>query len=200
MVPAVMWKGHDKLLILIFVPLNALIRDLLNRFSEAGIQAAIWDSHQPEPTTPVVLANYSALKADRMQAWVKQQIQIKRLWLIGVDEMDYKYDAEEYRPELAKLAQLYTYGVPMVLLTATCPPSITTPILTSLGIDRTRVREIRARTTRPNIFYEVVKVEKNRSASAEEVTMEMIKERMKLMTGTGLGMLYRNDIKKLEKL
>lgn len=200
MIPALLWKSSGKKMV-VLTPLNPLVEDLAHRFENAGLQTDIWkNASPPRGNSTVIVANFAQL-GGHLKNFILEEAAARRLALIAIDECHYAEMEVDWRPELTKLGQMWTFGVPLALLTATLPPTKTRAVLEAFGLSETNTVEIRGRTGRPNIRYAAEKIEKVERHNAEDSLYRYIKRQMKVEMAHGeLGIVYINDTKKLDTL
>ena len=83
-----------------------------------------------------------------------------------------------FHKQMQQLGKLVAAETQMVLLTATLPPSEEDELFRRMHFERDQVKMFRARTTRTNVAYRVVQVDKAlRREEAEEVVVRMVRRK-----------------------
>ena len=151
---------HVEKVVVVVVPLVALQKDLVRRCSEAGIQAALWNSRDIAGAR-VIIASAEHISSQDYQAYIKEQHALQRLHAIFIDEAHLILLWKKFREAFTLL---YRYvrpkplDVPVFGLTATAPPTIEGKIAEACGMSDWNV--IRMSTSRSNIRYAVIDVKK----------------------------------------
>lgn len=141
-------------LVCVFVPLRALILDLLSRAGEHRVTAAEWTGSDPPYAGLVFISPETAERSTDFFSWLSQACADRRLSTIIFDEAHLFLYWQTFRPAFARVLQYRREGVPTALFTATCPPQITPLLLQHFGLG-TEALVIRASTRRANISYKV---------------------------------------------
>lgn len=151
---ALMSRKHGRCTV-VMVPLVGLIKQHMASASAAGLMPVTWTDASTIPGD-IVFAIFEASAKPEFIEWLYKLAQTQGLSQLLIDEIHYALYNIGFRPLMKQLATLQMFGVPIVGLTASLPPS-DMPLLTTLcGIhDPT---EIRAYTGRPRLRYTVQKV------------------------------------------
>jgi superfamily II DNA helicase RecQ len=187
---------------IVVVPFTALMDDLVDRARKSGMDCIRWKSgsreegeqHRPAAKMVVVSADVASTQqfieyADGLRAQ-------GRLDRIFVDECHTIIMDVGYRRDLEALKGLHRYDCPVVLLTATLPPAMERWFRQCMLV--TDASMIRARTTKRNIRYKVVRVEQ-RSKVQDEVVRVVLKMTA-TMQGDQKGVVYCRSKAGCEKL
>ncbi|KAG8898158.1 hypothetical protein FRB99_007633, partial [Tulasnella sp. 403] len=141
----------------VVVPLVSLLEDLKLRCIQAGIHVEVWSSQPSTSKNPaVMLTTYDTALSPTFDKYLRLLAANNSLTRVVVDEAHYPLTNLDFRPVLQGIAQVATYSVPIVMLTGTLPPSAQPALLNLMGLNS--VYEVRARTSRPNIRYQVFSV------------------------------------------
>jgi superfamily II DNA or RNA helicase len=151
MLPA--WAEQDGLTVVV-LPLVALREDMQRRCDELGIRCAAWDWRRPPEDATIVLVTPESAVTASFGAFLSRAQVTKRLDRIVIDECHVVLDAG-FRPALQRLDELTGVGVPMLLLTATLPPTVEGRLREAMGWE-SDPRLIRRPTVRRNLRYSVV--------------------------------------------
>ena len=145
---------------IIFSNFNILTSQLPGLFISKGINAVAWsqDLLADESCPRVVIAPIETLSRDSMRRFIQSLSRIGRLARFVIDEAHTAITALTYRPVFRSLATLrsatQTDTVPLILLTATCPPAWTPALLQYTGC-RSGTRVYRELSDRPNLQFSI---------------------------------------------
>jgi superfamily II DNA helicase RecQ len=129
---------------------NALAKDYVKRLELADIDQVVWDHGQTRWAPIIVVsAGHSVSTGFLTYASMVQ----KRLRRVIIDECHLAFTASDYRRKLSYLHHLLVLGKPMVLLTATLPPTRVHELMEAMEIQNPII--IRRSTVPPNIRYMV---------------------------------------------
>jgi len=192
--PTMMEPGMTTVVI---VPLIAVTNDLRNRCVKAKISCANWDpdDRSRERCDLLFVAVEQAVKPaflNHLQIIHGMGI-LKR---IVMDEAHVSLTHRDFRPDMEKLViVMRTVPVPVLLLTATMPPSMEQDLRIALACSVWDV--IRAETTRPEIGYEIVEVNEEEDNLDVEMAFRIKKEmrewsrdRNGVLNGNERGIVY----------
>lgn len=174
--PIIMELGMTTVMI---VPLIAVTDDLRYRCVKAKISCANWDPHSryDEQCDLLFVAVEQAVESaflNHLQIIHGMGI-LKR---IVMDEAHVSLTHRDFRLDMEKLViVMRTVPVPVLLLTATMPPSMEQDLRIALACSVWDV--IRAETTRPKIGYEVVEVNEEEDNLDVEIAFRIKKEMRK---------------------
>jgi len=176
----------------VIVPLIAVMQDLRNRCVKARISCANWDPHSRyhERCNLLFVAVEHAVQEsfqDHLQVMHGMRI-LKR---IVMDEAHLALTHRDFRPDMEKLIlTLRATPAQVVLLTATCPPSLQPELRYALACAVWEV--IRAETMRPEIGYEVVEVDEEENTLDAEIALR-VKAEMRKWSRDAVGNLNGNE-------
>jgi superfamily II DNA helicase RecQ len=138
----------------VVVPYRALIKNLVERMQECGMDCMEWRHGENSPAAVVVVSadvagdvtsdgNFISYAGMLMGKGLLRRVVINECYLI--------FTLSDWRPKLAKLKNLRLLPCPILLLTATLPPVREAELAESMLIQCATY--IRAGTVRPNIRY-----------------------------------------------
>lgn len=162
-----------RLVFVVIVPVVALQADILQRCLCAGIHAVTW-AHREAAGAQIVLVSAEHVIQNEYMVFVKSKHCTGRLGAIYVDEAHLMVQWVSFRPCLQEVqAHIRPQGVdvPIIALTATCPPDLTDKVCTSCGMDRERRKTIRACTSRANISYSVELIDEEKGEFLRALTL-----------------------------
>jgi superfamily II DNA helicase RecQ len=114
----------------------------------------------------VILATIDYATHEQFKAYVRVLVQKKLLARIVIDEAHLILTHADFRPVMNVLQWLASIPVPIVIMTATLPPTLEKSLLNKIGITTARV--VRAPTSRPNISFRVIHAEHKLEDSVKE--------------------------------
>jgi superfamily II DNA helicase RecQ len=148
-------------LTIVVVPLLSLRQDLLRRCELAGLQVAAWDGRSPADAASIVFITPEAVEEDAFQTFMNRMRVTGRLARIVIDECHTVLDgSSKFRAPLQRLGRLAAMRTQMVLLTATLPPTEEQRLWRKMHFAAESVKLIRAPTTRRNIRYAIIDMDK----------------------------------------
>jgi superfamily II DNA helicase RecQ len=151
MLPA--WAEQDGLTVVV-VPLVALREDMQRRCNDLNIKCAAWDWRRPPEDATIVLVTPESAVTTSFEAFLGRAQVTKRLDRIVIDECHVVLETR-FRPALQKLDEMTGAGVPMLLLTATLPPTMQGRLWEAMGW-QSDPKLFRQSTVRRNLRYSVV--------------------------------------------
>ena len=159
MLPATLPDANTTVVV---VPFVALMEDLLQKCQDAGIDCIEWREDRPGKASIVLVAAETAAQKTFLD-YACNLHRLGQLDRIFVDECHLILTAAEYRELLPRLEQLRLLPCPLVMLTATLPPSMEEAFDQAMalrgecpgGESPTFPTYIRAPTHRPNFAYAV---------------------------------------------
>ncbi|KAJ9093375.1 hypothetical protein QFC21_006405 [Naganishia friedmannii] len=141
---------------IIMVPLNALMDDLAARLRlqfriPVSVPGGLYPLRLDSVKAGIVLLSYDrGLTSGAMGEIARCKSRIARIvW----EEAHLVITAGNYRAVMHDVNKLTDYGIPVTLVTATCPPIMLQPMLKRYGLDM--CVEVRDNTTRWNVMYMV---------------------------------------------
>ena len=194
-------ESASKMTTVVFAPLTTLLDDIEKRCMETRLTCAVWRSGVPMSQFDVVLASFESASQKGFQEWLTFRASEKKdIGRIVVDECDYLLENMDFRPSMAALMTLVTQAVPLILITATLPPSSKARLLQLYNLSN--IRTIRAPTHRPNLSYQFRPLSaRGGSKNGQfEALLQGIQTAMKQHHGVGLGMIFCRKKEDLEKL
>src|SRR6187402_3553284 len=157
MLPASSVSGGTTIVI---VPLCALQDNLQERCEKAQISSAIWSSQRPHDSASIVFVTPESAVTKTFAGFMNRLQEMHRLDRIVWDESHTVLDGSpSFRRKLRELGKLALRGVQVVYLTATLPPRDEEEFYRLTHIRKDQVYQFRGCTTRPNVAYQVKKVD-----------------------------------------
>ena len=160
---------------IVVAPFVALAEDIANRCGAAGIPCIQWRPG-PKYTAPVVIVSAEAAVTGRFMSYAAGLCEDGKLDRIVIDECHLTVTAAGYRACLARLKEL-AIPVPLILLTATMPPTMEKRLEEAMVISGARY--IRASTHRWNFAYSVKKCSTNEIEDQACWMVKSAEQRMK---------------------
>jgi superfamily II DNA or RNA helicase len=158
MLPAYSSRGGTTVVI---VPLLALATDMARRCSTVGLTSHVWQGSPGSPDPSIELVTPEAATTAAFRSYTRRLQYQYQLDRVVVDECHMLlHGSIEFRPCMAEVGTLLQeYGVQRVFLTATLPPKDVDEFKRNAQLSGwVAACEIRSRTTRPNIAYEVQRI------------------------------------------
>lgn len=149
----------------VFAPFNALLDQHKTKAEALGITTQRFTTIDT-PLADLIFVSFEKTANPSFWDWLKKNCGpvspggLYRLVRFIIDEAHYLVDTnnQDFRPKITHMSRLSSYGVPVVCLTATLPPSHVRDL--SLRLDLHQPREVRAYTGRLNIRYSARKIPK----------------------------------------
>lgn len=166
------------------IPLIAMQEQLLLRCRKLDMSVGIWDWQmglQDIPDNLIVVLETTL--SDTFKGYITNLHHLQRLARIVVDEAHLILAHSHFRPVMNRLTWVGTVGVPVIVQSATIPPSILSHLFAKLGVSV--YRTCREPTPRPNIRYTVVTV--------PNAQVEVIRLWQKALSGTGKTLIFCSD-------
>lgn len=139
---------------IVITPLVAMQHDILEKCRQMRISASVFGAHHNESDRVVVVMPES-LGGTRFKDFVHRRRATGQLERIVLDECHYAIGPDhEYRSSLLELRYLGAFGTPLLLLSATVPPTQEQALYKTLGLEGP-VDMVRESTTRTNVAYQV---------------------------------------------
>lgn len=139
-------------------PLRALVDDQARVCSKYRIQCAKWEGRGDgvvAGTYGLVMGTYDVCENTNFIEYVQRMAKQGRIGRIVIDEAHYPHQNVGFRANMAQLTDVTRMGLPVVMLTATLPPVEVDQMCKFLHIPRDHIVEVRARTSRTNMYYDV---------------------------------------------
>jgi superfamily II DNA or RNA helicase len=137
---------------ILVAPFTALLKDYVKRLKLSSIDHVVWD-HGETRWAPLVIVSADHSVCSDFTTYAFMLGNRKLLRRVVLDECHLTFTASDYRQKLSHLHHLRVLGVPMVLLTATLPPTRVYELVDAMSIQNPII--IRRSTVRPNIRYMV---------------------------------------------
>lgn len=173
------------------IPLVAMQEQLILRCTQLRMSVAIWhikmDLQQAPDNLIIVL---ETTVSDNFKFYIKGLFASRRLARIVVDEAHLILGHSHFRPVMNSLAWVGTVGVPVIVQSATIPPSILPHLFVKLGV--TMYHICRQPTPRPNIRYTVVIV--------PNALTEVTRRWNEALLGTGRTLIFCTDTTTVTRL
>ena len=157
------------------VPLIALRQDLHRRCRASGIVCREWNRRSPPDDARVVLVTPESSRSEDFIRFINRLRGQERLDRIVIDECHAVLNEQRgFRPRLQELGELNKAQVPMVMLTATLPPTEEDRFMKRMWLTPSDVRVFRAVTTRRNIQYQTYRIPGRTSGDQEADLLRFI--------------------------
>lgn len=171
MLPVWAEQGGSTVVVILLI---ALWGDIMRRCRSLGISCAAWEGRRPPNAAAVVLVTPESAVGEEFATFLNRLRATRQLDRIIIDEchivLNQRYT---FRKQMQQLGRLVGAGSQMVMLTATLPPSEEDKLFHRMHFDREQVNMFRARTTRTNIAYNVIRTAK--ALKKEEVKAIILK-------------------------
>jgi len=172
---------RDKMTVVI-VPFVGLLMEMKSRFGRLNLVVDEWTTERMEMDQHpnVILVSVEDAVTDGFKRYLREIYNLGRLSRIIIDEAHVVVTQRTFRPHLRRLiCTVRSVEVPVILLTATCPPSMEEELRVSLGCVSWTV--FRRSTNRPNLEYKVMTVSGERQSEVmDSMICEMIEKAMNL--------------------
>ena len=172
-------------MVVVIVPFISLLDDIHRRADLAGIQCRLWStgmSRLPD-STQLLLVSADMASSAGFLAYAKILTNGGEIRLLVFDECHTVLTDAAFRGRLAELQTIRQLNAPLLLLTATLPPSMEGNLNKAFALQSAPI--LRFPTQRPSIHYSVVKVEQQHIHSRAMETINKIE----LAAGTK-GIIY----------
>jgi superfamily II DNA helicase RecQ len=170
---------RDKTTVVI-VPFVGLLTEMKSRFGRLNLIVEEWTRERMDTDQHPNLIMVSAEEAvtDEFKRYLTEVSNLGRLSRIIIDEAHVIITQRNFRPWLGRLVcTVRAVRVPVIMLTATCPPSMEEDLRRSLACMSWTV--FRRSINRPNLEYKVVKVSGKRQMEVMDWTIcDMINKAM----------------------
>ena len=213
MLPASIAPGGTTIVV---TPLVSLQGNMQERCEKARISSVQWKSQRPHDSASIVFVTPESAMTKGFAEFIIRLQEMHQLDRIVIDECHTILDGTpKFRPKLRQLGELGLKGVQMVYLTATLPPRDEDEFYQLTHISRERVRQVRGRTTRPNVQYQVQTVEigaekedvlgwgpeqRGFDPAIQDEVMQVIEEKLKQYPAPAKIIVYCSVKKGAEKL
>lgn len=143
---------HDMVTILV-LPLNSLIMDHERRLKDMNVPYQTYESHKDLNTSQnLVLVSADKSLTSHWRSTLADLARRKAIARIVVDEAHIPLVSKSYRKSLSFIYDVRSEPVPLVLLSATLPPTFTRPLATTYQLLSTTLT-VRQGTNRPELRY-----------------------------------------------
>ncbi|KAI4192534.1 MAG: hypothetical protein LQ350_008631, partial [Teloschistes chrysophthalmus] len=185
----------------VVVPLIALRQDLHRRCEEVGIHCREWNRRSPPDDARIVLVTPESARSDDFIRFMNRIRGQERLDRIVIDECHVVLNEQhDFRPRLRELGELNRAQVPMVMLTATLPPTDEDEFLKRMWLRRGDLRIFRATTTRKNIQYRTYRLRGRTSEQQESDLLRTIREAQGQLSGSEKLVIYSSRVEDCKAL
>ena len=164
------FRCSGRFLTVVIVPIIALSRDIMRRCDEVGIRAALWSSSQLKDLEfiDLIAVSVEQVETHLFAKTIGEQANQGTLARIIMEECQTTGRWDDFRPSYSALkGNIRPGGIPVqvVLASATVPPHQTIELAEKHGVYH--FQEIRLRTERKNLSYQVQHVSCTRFQSVE---------------------------------
>jgi superfamily II DNA helicase RecQ len=198
MLPAWAEQGGTTVVV---IPLIALRGDMMRRCKLLGILCAAWEGRRPPDAAAIVLVTPESAVGEEFATFLNRLRATRQLDRIVIDECHVVLNRRYmFRKQMQQLGKLVAAETQIVMLTAMLPPGKEEELFRRMHLDREQVKVFRARTTRTNVAYRVVQVDKAlKREEVEEVVVKMARRKIRQYK-TGKIVIYGNSVAKVKKL
>lgn len=184
---------------IVISPLISLTEDQKQRCTVAGIRACIWKSARTVQTAQLVLVTPESAAGNSFRRYVNSLVAQQLLDRIVVDECHVLLESTgDWRPDYLRLKQLVGAGTQMVYTTATLPPSKQQLFFTKAGLVEREVTVVRDVTTRANLAYSIVRVD--RGGSVRGSVQELVTSALTRLSPGRKVVIYGSSIDECKDL
>ncbi|KAI7870892.1 P-loop containing nucleoside triphosphate hydrolase protein [Mucor mucedo] len=153
LLPSFMEAGKN-LTTVVVMPLVVLTADMMKRCREVGLKFDTWRGGETLTAISILFVAVEHCCSTELQGFLARLHSLKRLARIVIDECHLCLTWSDFRPAMLDTFLFRKLPVPLVLLSATVPPSWEKTIESLYQIDFQVIRS--SSTIRPNIAYSVV--------------------------------------------
>ncbi|KAL8798594.1 MAG: hypothetical protein Q9200_007740 [Gallowayella weberi] len=197
MLPAFCGSGG----VTVVVPLIALRQDLHRRCQEVGINCREWNRRSPPDDVQIVLVTPESARSDEFIRYMNRIRGQERLDRIVIDECHVVLNEQhDFRPRLQELGELNKAQVPIVMLTATLPPTEEERFMQRMWLRSSEVQMFRATTTRKNIQYHTYRIQGRISGQQESDLLRVIRHAQAQLTGSEKLVIYSSRVEDCQAL
>ena len=143
----------EKSITIVIVPLKALLQDAILRCSEMGITCIRYDSTltiNDIPDVKIIYCTVEVATSIEFKSFINSLHNIGLLSRLVIDEVHCVSSWSEFRPHFKLLPSLRSVNCPLVLMTATLPPTEENSLKIKFGSD---FKVVRGLTVRGNFKY-----------------------------------------------
>jgi superfamily II DNA helicase RecQ len=198
MLPAWAEQGGTTVVV---VPLIALRGDMMRRCQWLGISCAAWEGRRPPDAAAVVLVTPESAVGEEFATFLNRLRATRQLDRIVIDECHIVLNRQyTFRKQMQQLGRLVAAETQMVMLTATLPPSEEDELFRRMHFERDQGKIFRARTTRSNVAYQVIGIDKAlKKQEVEAVVVNKARQKMRQYK-SGKIVIYGNSVAKVKTL
>lgn len=139
------------------IPLVSMQEQLVLRCRQLAMSVGVWTRTMDITTLPTnIIVVLETTLSEHLQAFFRRLVDSRLLSRIIIDEAHLLIAHQGFRSVMLGLAWVGKLGVPVVIQSATIPPSVLPHLFQMLGV--TQYHVCREPTSRPNISYRVVTV------------------------------------------
>lgn len=198
MLPAWAEQGGTTVVV---VPLISLRGDMMRRCKELGISCAEWQSQQPPDAAAIVFVTPESAVGEGFATFINRLRATRQLDRIVIDECHIVLNRQYlFRKQMQQLGKLVAAETQMVLLTATLPPTEEDELFRRMHFQRHDVNMFRDPTTRTNIAYQCIEIDKSaKKREVEGIIVNIVQRKIKKYK-TGKIIVYGNSKSKVEAI
>ena len=157
------------------MPLIALRQDLRRRCQDLGIDCREWNRRSPPDDARIVLVTPESARSEGFIRFMNRLRGQERLDRIVIDECHVVLnDQPDFRPKLQELGELNKVRVPIIMLTATLPPSEEERFMKRMWLKSGEVDVFRTATIRKNIQYRTYRIRGRTTRDQEDELVTVI--------------------------
>ena len=188
----------------VIVPFVGLLTEMKDRFRRLNLIVEEWtrDRMETDQYPNLVMVSAEDAVTDAFKRYLIELHNLGRLSRVIIDEAHVVATQRDFRPHLRRLVcTVRAVEVPVILLTATCPPSMEEDLRRSLACMSWTI--FRRSTNRPNLEYKIMKVRESRamdSTICDMIHRAMDSEIWKIEDRIIVYCLTRNDCRDLSAL
>lgn len=180
------------------LPLIAMHEEYKLRARKYGVSCRTWSSDCDPSTCPqLLLVTVETCTWTDFQQYIATLVRLGGLARIVVDEAHLLLKHESFRPCMDMLSFLGTHPVSLVLMTATCPPSLEKVLFEKLG--RKVYKVLRRSTDRPEICQRFISIQ-GEVADLENEVANNIASLTCALKGTERALLFCNSRSECDRM
>lgn len=143
-------------------PLVALVNDMKSRASTLGIRTGTWENRKDTTNLQLLILSAEHLRHPDFPSLINTLQSSNRLTRLIFDEAHLGLLCQDFRPSLRFIKTSLSktsIQCPIILLTATCPPSSQSSLISHFGI--TDIIVHRSTTVRKNLHFKCINIDNN---------------------------------------
>ena len=143
---------------IVIVPLVALQMDLVEKCRKIGITAYLWDNRH-SAGGQLIFCSCEHVNSQGYTSFVNEYSKTGKLYAIFFDEAHLVKQWADFRPvfhRLQKHIRPQHCNIPIIALTATCPPTLESHVTNMLSLRQDQLRIFRQTSVLKNISYNLV--------------------------------------------